>query len=86
MKILKYLINTIRDLLYMRATEYTEMELEEMEHVFALIVLGFLVGYPIVPPSLSLKLLPHMKEEVLLMFERARNLDDQWSLVGMDIE
>ncbi len=86
MKLLKYFINTIRDLLYVRASEYVETELEELTHIFALVVLGFLVGYPIVPPSLSLKLLPYMEEEVFLMVDRARNLDDQWSLLGMDIE
>ena len=86
MKLLKYIANTIKDLLYLRATEYTEMELEEMRHIFALIVLGFLVGYPIVPPSLSLKLLPYMQDEINLMIERAMSLDDQWGLVGLDIE
>ncbi len=83
---MKYIANTIKDLLYLRATEYTEMELEEMRHIFALIVLGFLVGYPIVPPSLSLKLLPYMQDEINLMIERAMSLDDQWGLVGLDIE
>ncbi|ABU82501.1 hypothetical protein [Ignicoccus hospitalis] len=86
MRLLKFIAETINDLLKLKATEYIEAELEELEHIFALIALGFLVGYPVVPPSLSLKLMPYMEKELLIMIDRAERLDDQLGIVGFDIE
>ncbi|UXD21545.1 hypothetical protein IPA_05295 [Ignicoccus pacificus DSM 13166] len=85
-KFLDFISMTIKGFLKGAATEYIEMELEEMEHLFALLVMGFLVGYPIVPPSLTLKLLPYLEREGLLMFQRAEMLDDQLGIIGFDID
>jgi hypothetical protein len=68
------------------ATEYIEMELEEMEHLFALLVMGFLIGYPVIPPTLTLKLLPYLERESLLMIRRVEMLDDQLGIIGFDID
>lgn len=86
MRFLQFVVKTINDLLKLRATEYIEAELEELENLFALITLGFLVGYPIIPPSLSLKLLPYMEKELAIMVDRAVRLDDQLGIIGFDIE
>ena len=86
MELFKRLIESVVGLINLRATEYIEMELEELEHLFSLITLGFLAGYPIIPISTSLKLLPYLEREVYLMFNRIEYLDDQLGIIGFDIE
>ncbi len=86
MGLLEILSQTIKGFLKNSMTEYIEMELEELENIFALLTLGFLVGYPVIPPSLSLKLLPYMEKELILMMQRAELLDDQLGLIGFDID
>ncbi len=86
MKLFRVVAETIRSLLYRSASEYLEEELEELEHLFALLTLGFLVGYPVIPPSTSLKLLPYLEKEIMLMFDRAQRLDDQLGILGFDLE
>ena len=76
----------IPSLLTENATSYIEQELEELENVFAMLVFAPLVGYPIVPPIVSLKFLPYMEEELLIALDRSLRLDDQYSLLGFDIE
>jgi len=53
-----------------RAVETIENELEEMENVFGLLVLGSFVGIPSPPMQISLDLMPHMEKELLLMMEK----------------
>ena len=86
MRLFATLIDTIKSVLYRSASEYLEEETEEMEHLFALLSLGFLVGYPVIPPSLSLKLMPYLEKEVALLLDRAYRLDDQIGIIGFDIE
>ena len=86
MKLFEKLALTLRSLLYRSASEYLEEETEELEHLFALLSLGFLVGYPVIPPSLSLKLLPYLEKELALLLDRAYRLDDQIGIIGFDIE
>ena len=86
MRLFDLITSAITDFLKGAATEYIETELEEMENIFALITLGFIVGYPMIPPSLSLKLLPYMEKELLLMVDRVVMLDDQLGIIGFDID
>lgn len=86
MRFLEFIASTISGFLKGAATEYIETELEEMENIFALITMGFLLGYPLIPPSLSLRLMPHMEKELLLMIDRAIMLDDQLGIIGFDID
>jgi len=86
LKLFEKLALTLRSLLYRSASEYLEEETEELEHLFALLSLGFLVGYPVIPPSLSLKLLPYLEKELALLLDRAYRLDDQIGIIGFDIE
>lgn len=53
-----------------KAVETVELELEELEHVFALLVLGSFVGIPSPPMQLSLDLMPWMEKEMALMLEK----------------
>ncbi len=59
-----------------RSIEYVESELRELENVFALILLGSFVGLPSPPTSISLRLLPYMGRELLVMYRRSERLDD----------
>ncbi|MCP4114200.1 MAG: hypothetical protein GY737_02150 [Desulfobacteraceae bacterium] len=53
-----------------KAVDSIEAELEELEHVFALMVQGAFVGIPSPPMQISLELLPLMERELLLMTEK----------------
>ncbi len=59
-----------------RSIEYIEVELRELENVFALIVLGSFVGLPSPPTTISLRLLPYMGRELLVMSRVSERLDD----------
>ncbi len=76
----------IPPLLEENATSYVEQELEELENVFAMLVFSPLVGYPTIPPIVALKFLPYLEEEVLIALDRSTRLDDQFSLLGFDVE
>lgn len=53
-----------------RAVETLEVELEEMEHIFGLLVLGSFVGLPSPPLQISLDLMPLMEKQLVLMMEK----------------
>ncbi len=59
-----------------RSVEYIEAELRELENVFALIVLGSFIGLPSPPSTISLRLLPYMGRELLVMSRVSERLDD----------
>ncbi len=50
--------------------EAIENELEEMENIFGLLVLGSFVGLPSPPMQISLDLMPYMERELVLMMEK----------------
>jgi len=80
------LLETLKSVLYQNASSYIEDETEELEHLFALLSLGFLIGYPLIPPSLSMKLMPYLEKEVEILIDRAYRLDDQLGMLGFDVE
>ena len=53
-----------------KAVETLEPELEELEHLFALLVQGAFVGIPSPPMQISLALLPLMERELMLMMDK----------------
>jgi hypothetical protein len=53
-----------------KAVGVIETEVEEMENIFGLLVLGSFVGLPAPPMQISLDLMPHMERELLLMLEK----------------
>lgn len=62
-----------------KAVESIEMELEEFEHVFAIMVLGSFVGLPSPPMQISLDLLPCMEKELILMLEKTDTANEPLS-------
>ncbi len=60
-----------------QSTEVLERELEEMENGFALLTFGALVGFPILPPYMGLRLLPYLEREILVMLAKSERLDDK---------
>lgn len=53
-----------------KATELLQFEALELEHIFALLVLGSFIGLPAPPVHLTLQLLPRMQRELQMMLER----------------
>jgi hypothetical protein len=68
--------NIFKNFIQGEATEYIEAEEKELEHVFALLLLGSFVGFPAPPTGLVLRLLPHLGSELIIMEKRAVNDDD----------
>lgn len=69
------------------STDRLEFELRELENVFGLLVLGSFIGVPSPPSGVSLRVLPYMLREILVMNRRVRDLDDMFGEVAgmMDI-
>lgn len=65
-----------------RAVGYVEVERRELEHLFALMVLGSFVGLPSPPTPLSLRLLPHLGRELLVLRRRAEEMDDVYAEIA----
>ena len=53
-----------------KAVETIEVELEEMENIFGVLVLGSFIGMPSPPMQISLDLMPLMEKELVLMMEK----------------
>ncbi|MEJ2567550.1 MAG: hypothetical protein P8Z50_01515 [candidate division WOR-3 bacterium] len=58
------------------ATNVIEVELVQLENIFALILFGCFVGLPAPPVHLTLKLLPKMEKEMLIMMNRVFSSKD----------
>jgi len=69
-------VRAISEIFKARGSEYIELELRELENIFALIVMGSFIGLPSPPTTVSLRLLPHMGRELLIMSSVSRRLDD----------
>jgi len=53
-----------------KAVETVEIELEELNHIFGVLVLGSFIGMPSPPMQISLDLMPLMEKELILMMEK----------------
>ena len=53
-----------------KAVGTIEVELEEMENIFGVLVLGSFIGLPSPPMQISLDLMPHMENHLVLMMEK----------------
>lgn len=71
-KIIGILLNTFKAI----STEYIEVELRELENVFALIILGSFIGLPSPPTTISLRILPYMAKELVTMTRISERIDD----------
>jgi hypothetical protein len=62
-----------------KASGTIEYELVEMEHVFAILVLGAFVGLPSPPMQITLNLLPEMEKELMLLFRKTETANEPLS-------
>lgn len=53
-----------------KAVNTIEVEVEELENIFGLLVLGSFIGFPSPPMQISLDLMPLMEKELILMLEK----------------
>ena len=53
-----------------KAVECIECELDELENIFGILVLGSFVGMPSPPMQISLDLMPYMEKELILIMEK----------------
>lgn len=55
----------------------TVTEVEELQNVFALLLLGSFIGLPSPPSFLAVELLPYMQKELKILNERAQDANDK---------
>ena len=58
------------------AVALTIVEMQELENIFALLLLGSFVGLPSPPTFLAVELLPFMEKELKILNRRAKDADD----------
>jgi hypothetical protein len=58
------------------ACALTIVEMEELENIFALLLLGSFVGFPSPPTFLAVELLPFMEKELKMLHKRAEDAGD----------
>jgi hypothetical protein len=68
---IREVFRTVRRLQRERATAVLELELKELENVFALLVFGGFVGLPSPPAPLAAELLPLLERELRVAASRA---------------
>jgi hypothetical protein len=71
-----------------KAVETIEYEVEELDNIFGILVLGAFIGIPSPPIHITMELLPLMKKELRIMFEKVLTahdpLGDLFSVLGID--
>jgi hypothetical protein len=70
------------------AVALTIVEMEELENIFALLLLGSFVGFPAPPTFIAVELLPFMERELRILNQRAKDSDDMFAemcgTIGID--
>jgi hypothetical protein len=77
--VLARLLSVFGDTARDKAVSTLEWEATELQHVFALLVLGQFTGMPAPPPEIALGLLPDMEEELRLLLSRIDLANDPLS-------
>lgn len=71
-----------------KAVQTIEYEVEELDHIFGLLVLGSFTGLPSPPMQISLDLMPLMEQELMLMMEKVDTahepISDLFSVLSVD--
>ena len=71
-----------------KAVETIEYEVEELDNIFGILVLGAFIGIPSPPIHITMELLPLMKKEFRIMIEKVLTahdpLGDLFSVLGID--
>ncbi|GBF09296.1 hypothetical protein apy_10210 [Aeropyrum pernix] len=61
---------TLKAMMSGHAVDTLQMELEELENVFATVIIGSLAGMPLAPLGLAVEVAGYMEEEISLMIEK----------------
>ena len=71
-----------------KAVETIEYEVEELDNIFTILVLGAFIGIPSPPIHITMELLPAMDQEFLIMLEKVTTahdpLGDLFSVLDID--
>jgi hypothetical protein len=71
-----------------RAVETVEYELDELDNIFGILVLGAFIGIPAPPIHITMDLLPLMESELNLMLDKVSTahdpLGDLFSVLEID--
>ena len=71
-----------------KAVEIIEYEVEELDNIFGILVLGAFIGIPSPPMHITMELLPLMEKELHIMLEKVLTahdpLGDLFSVLGID--
>jgi len=76
---LRRIIDIVTGIVKERSTEYLQVELRELENIFALLVAAPLIGLPTPLTAVSLRILPYMIPELAVMERLSQRLDDMLS-------
>ena len=71
-----------------KAVDAIEYELDELNNIFAILILGTFIGVPSPPIHVTMAMMPEMVEEFEIMFERVQTahdpLGDLFSIFGIE--
>ena len=71
-----------------KAVETIEFEIEELDNIFGVLVLGAFIGIPSPPIHITMELLPDMEKEMMIMIKKVSTahdpLGDLFSILGID--
>jgi hypothetical protein len=59
-----------------KAVETIEYEVEELDNIFAILVLGAFIGIPSPPIHITMELLPEMEKDLEIMIEKVSTAHD----------
>ena len=81
-------IKTADAVMRSRAVETIEYELDELDNIFGILVLGAFIGIPAPPIHITMELLPLMDRELNIMLEKVSTahdpLGDLFSVLEID--
>jgi len=87
-KKIKAAVRTLDHVMRGQAVNTMAYEVEELDHIFALLVLGMFVGIPSPPIHITMELLPDMQREFGCMIEKVSTahdpLGDLFSVLEID--
>lgn len=81
-KVAQSIISFFRDMKQVNrenAVKMVEYEVEELEHIFTLLLFGSFTGMPSPPVHITLQLLPLMEKEMEMMFTKVATAHDALS-------
>jgi hypothetical protein len=80
--------NVADEVMRSKAVETIEYEVEELDNIFAILVLGAFIGIPSPPVHITMELLPEMEKELEIMLQKVSTahdpLGDLFSVLDID--